>query len=67
MANYSDGEIAGIVIGSLIGGIIVIALLLYGLRVWLRGPTKGSDVDVRLDNKVVVITGRLYTVMRFEN
>ena len=67
MADLTDGAIVGIVIGSIIGGLILIALLLYVLRVWLRGPTKGSDVDVRLDNKVVVITGMLYTVMRFEN
>ncbi len=57
MANLSGGELAGVIIGSVLAGVIVIALLLYGLRIWLRGPTKGSDVDVRLDNKVVVITG----------
>jgi len=57
MTELSGGEIAGIVIGSLIGGIIVIGLILYLLRKWLRGPTKGSDVNVNLDNKVVVITG----------
>ena len=57
MTELSGGEIAGIVIGSLIGGVIVIGLILYLLRKWLRGPTKGSDVNVNLDNKVVVITG----------
>ena len=61
MTELSGGETAGIVIVSIIGGIIVIGLLLYGLRKWLRGPTKGSDVNVSLDNKVVVITG---TVMK---
>ena len=57
MTELSGGEIAGIVIGSLIGGVIVIGLILYLLRKWLRGPKKGSDVNVNLDNKVVVITG----------
>ena len=60
MAELSGGETAGIVIGSLIGGIIIIGLLLFLLRKWLRGPTKGSDVNVNLDNKVVVITGKIY-------
>ena len=59
MTELSGGETAGIVIGSLIGGIIIIALLLFLLRKWLRGPTKGSDVNVNLDNKVVVITGKI--------
>ena len=59
MTELSGGEIAGIVIGSLIGGVIVIGLILYLLRKWLRGPTKGSDVNVNLDNKVVVITGKI--------
>ena len=57
MSSLSDGEIAGIVIGALVGGILVLWLLLYLLKIWLRGPTKGSDVDVNLENKVVVITG----------
>ena len=57
MGNLSGGEIAGIVIGSLIGGILLIALILYGIRIWLRGPTKGSNANVNLENKVVVITG----------
>ena len=57
MTELSGGEIAGIVIVSIIGVILVFGLLLYGLRKWLRGPTKGSDVNVNLDNKVVVITG----------
>ena len=59
MAELSGGETAGIVIGSIIGGVIVIGLLLFLLRKWLRGPTKGSEVNVNLDNKVVVITGKI--------
>ena len=37
------------------GGILFV--LLYFLRLWLRGPTTGSDNPKRLDGKVVVITG----------
>ena len=59
MEGISDGGIAGIVFGSIIGGFLLLTLLLYGLRIWLRGPTAGSDVDVDLKGKVVVITGRL--------
>ena len=59
MAELSGGETAGIVIGSLVGGVIVIGLILYLLRKWLRGPTKGSDVNVNLGDKVVVITGKI--------
>ena len=58
MESLAGGELAGIVIGSLIAGIILIAVLIYGLRIWLRGPTKGSDVNVNLEDKVVVITGK---------
>ena len=61
MEGLTGGELAGIVIGSLIAGILLIALLIYGLRIWLRGPTKGSDVNVNLENKVVVITGKAYS------
>ena len=37
------------------GGILFV--MLYFLRLWLRGPTTGSDNPKRLDGKVVVITG----------
>jgi len=57
MEGLSGVEIAGIVIGAIIGGILLLALIFYGLRIWLRGPTKGSDAKVDLKNKVVVITG----------
>ena len=57
MDSLSGGEITGIVLGTLIGVILLVGLTLYGLRIWLRGPTKGSDVNVNLENKVVVITG----------
>ena len=58
MDPLTGGAIAGVVIGCLVGGAILILLLLLGLRAWFRGPTKGSDADVQLDNKVFVITGR---------
>jgi hypothetical protein len=60
--SYTDGEIAGIVIGCLIGIPLVIFLILFALRMWMRGPTKGSDNTKKLDGKLVVITGRLNLV-----
>jgi len=33
------------------------AALLYLLRLWMQGPTKGSDNTKKLDGKTVVITG----------
>ena len=39
------------------GGILFV--MLYFLRLWLRGPTTGSDNPKRLDGKVVVITGKI--------
>merc|ERR1712241_492345 len=33
------------------------AALLYLLRLWMQGPTKGSDNPKKLDGKTVVITG----------
>ena len=61
MTELSGGETAGIVIVSIVGGILVNGFLLYGMRKWLRGSTIGSGDNVSLDNKVVVITG---TVMK---
>ena len=55
MESLAGGELAGIVIGSLIAGIILIAVLIYGLRIWLRGPTKGSEVSVNLEYKVGLV------------
>ena len=60
MAEYNEGEIAGIVIGCLIGIPGLIFLILFLLRLWMRGPTKGSDNTKKLDGKLVVITGKLY-------
>ncbi len=57
--GYSDGEVAGIVIGCLIGIPGAIALILFLLRLWMRGPTTGSDSTKKLDGKLVVITGNV--------
>ena len=40
-----------------IGIFHIIFLILYFLRLYLRGPTTGSDNPKRLDGKLVVITG----------
>ena len=52
------GAIVGITIGSLITAVVVFALLIYVLKLWLRGPTLGSDQRKNLDGKVVAITGK---------
>lgn len=51
------GAIVGITIGSFITAVLVFALLIYVFKLWLRGPTLGSDQRKRLDGKVVAITG----------
>lgn len=50
-----------IVIGSIVGFILLFGLLLYVLRLWMRGPTKGSDNKKKLDGKVVAITGIIHS------
>jgi hypothetical protein len=50
-------NVGWIVLGSIVGFIILLILVLIGFRLWMRGPTKGSDNPKRLDGKVVVITG----------
>ena len=47
-----------IIIGVSIGVVLIIIILVFALRRWLRGPTKGSDNPKRLDGKTVVITGK---------
>ena len=49
---------AGVAVGASVGTLAVLALSLFGIRRWIRGPTKGTDNPKRLDNRVVVITGR---------
>ena len=65
--SYTEGEIAGIVIGCLIGIPLVIFLILFALRMWMRGPTKGSDNTKKLDGKLVVITGKFNFDSRWLN
>ena len=55
---YTDAEIIGIIIGCLIGIPLFIFLVLYLFRLWMRGPTRGSDNPKKLDGKLVVITGK---------
>ena len=57
----SDGEIAGICIGVILGIPLLLFLMLLALRIWMRGPTKGSDNPKKLDGKLVVITGKQTT------
>lgn len=52
------GAIVGITVGSVIAGLVILAFLTHFLRMWLRGPTAGSDHRKRLDGKVVAITGK---------
>jgi hypothetical protein len=56
--SLTDGAVAGIVIGSLIGIFLFFVLSLFLLRFWMRGPTKGSDNKKKLDGKTVAITGK---------
>lgn len=58
--GLSGGEVAGVVIGCLIGIPLLIFLILYALKIWMQGPTKGSDNTKNLDGKVVVITGNQF-------
>ncbi len=55
--GLSGGAIAGIVIGSIVGFVLLFVGLLFLLRIWMRGPTKGTDNKKKLDGKVVAITG----------
>lgn len=55
----SGGAIAAAVICSLIGVPLVLFLLLFLLKKWMQGPTSGTDNQRKLDDKVVVITGKM--------
>ena len=52
------GAIVGIAVGSAIAGIVILTFLTHFLRMWLRGPSSGTDNRKRLDGKVVAITGK---------
>jgi len=57
--GYSDSDtaITFIVIGSLVTAALVLLLLAYFLRLWIRGPTLGSDNKRKLNGWTVAITG----------
>ena len=57
--TLTDGEVAGIAIGSVIGTFLLGLIILYAIKIWMQGPTKGSDINVSLENKVVAITGSM--------
>ncbi len=57
--GLGTGAIIGISIGSVITAILVFALLFHFFRLWIRGPTRGSDNRKRLDGRVVAITGKI--------
>ena len=52
------GAIVGIAVGSVIAAIVILTFLTHFLRMWLRGPSIGTDSRKRLDGKVVAITGK---------
>ena len=56
--GLSGGEIAAAVIGSIVGFVLLFIALLFLLRIWMRGPTKGTDNKKKLDGKVVAIPGK---------
>ena len=43
---------------------LILWMLLYLVKLWVQGPTKGSDAKVWLGEKVVVITGKLKDVSK---
>jgi hypothetical protein len=55
--RLSDGEIAAAVIGALAGFALLFVGLVFLFRIWMRGPTRGTDNKKKLDGKVVAITG----------
>ena len=59
MSMENEGIVVAIVVASLISAAFFLGLMYYFLRLWIRGPMKGSDNKRRLDGRVVVITGKL--------
>ena len=54
---FTGGETAGIAIGVIFAIVLILFLILYAFKIWMQGPTKGSDNPKKLDGKLVVITG----------
>ena len=63
MKMVGTGAIVGITVGSVIAALVIVAFLTNFLKMWLRGPTCGSDCRKRLDGKVVAITGKLISLI----
>ena len=54
---FTGGETAGIAIGVILAIALILFLMLYAFKIWMQGPTKGSENSKKLDGKLVVITG----------
>ncbi len=64
--GLSGGEIAAAVIGSLVGFALLFAALIFLLRIWMRGPTKGTDNKKKLDGKVSVLLNFILGILEGE-
>jgi hypothetical protein len=64
--GLSGGEIAAAVIGSLVGFALLFAGLIFLLRIWMRGPTKGTDNKKKLDGKVSVLWNFILGILEGE-
>ena len=62
--GLSGGAIAGIVLGSIFGPIVLIFLIMVVMRLYIRKITAGSDNPKQISGKTVVITGKWYTTAR---
>ena len=58
--GLSGGEIAAAVIGALFAFALLFVAVVFLLRIWMRGPTKGTDNKKKLDGKIVAITGSYF-------
>ena len=58
---HIDTQAMVFLILTLFVGPVLLWSALYLLRLWMRGPTTGSDSKVWLKDRVVVITGMLYS------
>ena len=63
--SLSGGAIAGLTIGLLVGIPLAFYLVLILARLYIRGPTKGTDNRKRLDGRLVVVTGKQLTKCGF--
>ena len=57
----SEINLIGVWVGvGIVSAFILIIVVLFALRCYFRGPTKGSNNHARLDDRTVVITGIAY-------